>query len=333
MTQYTDPSRDNNDDSVSEHELDRRKDLAEATLEAEIEWADETTGYLECPGINEHTSPDGARDCQVKVDGTPTVFCFHTSCQEAVEEANRGLRKAIYGVGGHLPRPTREKDRVAQIKQILRQREKEEAEFIRFQAETSFHHILRDFGTPPEQWPLRSPTPVDAVSGQWRQQLSLFRPEDVIWIGHEVWETDGESDRFADRFRPAEQWLSLPGPGAPGKFISPATYKPGSFSRCNENVLARPFLVVESDHLDKTQVGAVFAWMTQFLRLRAVVDTAGKSLHGWFNYPDPETLQELRIILPELKCDPALFRASQPCRLAGALRDRKYQRLLYIDLQ
>jgi hypothetical protein len=93
------------------------------------------------------------------------------------------------------------------------------------------------------------------------------------------------------------------------------------------------FLVVESDSLSKEQMLAVFAWMRQFMHLRAIVDTAGKSLHGWFEYPNPFQLEELRVILPTLGCDPALFRTSQPCRLPGALRDGKFQRLLWLDLE
>ena len=64
----------------------------------------------------------------------------------------------------------------------------------------------------------------------------------------------------------------------------------------------------------------------------AVVDTAGKSLHGWFDFTDCEpVLDELRLVLPALKCDPKLFTASQPVRLPGAERDGKMQRLVYLS--
>jgi hypothetical protein len=91
------------------------------------------------------------------------------------------------------------------------------------------------------------------------------------------------------------------------------------------------FLVVESDTLSKAEIAAVFGWCRQFLSLRGIVDTGGKSLHGWFDYPTTAQLHELRGILPRLGCDPALFKPSQPCRLPGARRGERVQSLLYLD--
>jgi hypothetical protein len=119
-------------------------------------------------------------------------------------------------------------------------------------------------------------------------------------------------------------------------FTCPSTFKTGTHSRCNDNVVQRRFLVVESDVLDRNQVCAVFHWLEQFTRLRAIVDTAGKSLHGWFDVPSDSTMDELKIILPVFGCDPALFKQAQPCRLPGALRtdrENKVQSLLYLDLE
>jgi hypothetical protein len=122
-------------------------------------------------------------------------------------------------------------------------------------------------------------------------------------------------------------------PKAHWTLTCPSAFKPGSHSRCDANVITRRYLVLESDTLDKNQVCAVFKWMEQFGRLRAIVDTAGKSLHGWFEVPDNDVLGELAIILPALGCDPALFGLSQPCRMPGASRDGRIQSLLYLDLE
>ena len=132
-------------------------------------------------------------------------------------------------------------------------------------------------------------------------------------------------------FRPVSAWLAEK--GAPGQFTCPSLFQPGVHSRSNGNVAGRPFLVVESDTLGKEDVMAVFNWMRNFMRLRAVVDTAGKSLHGWFGYPSAGAMDELRVILPALGCDAALFKASQPCRLPGAARSEKIQCLLWLDLE
>jgi len=47
--------------------------------------------------------------------------------------------------------------------------------------------------------------------------------------------------------------------------------------------------------------------------LRAIVDTAGKSIHAWFDAPTGGQLAELQTILPALACDRAMFKLSQPC--------------------
>ena len=118
----------------------------------------------------------------------------------------------------------------------------------------------------------------------------------------------------------------------PGHYVCPSTFKAGSFSRSKDNLVRRAFLVVESDELDKDTIGAVFRWLRDKvgLNLRCIVDTAGKSLHGWFDFPPPEELDDLRVMLPELGCDPKMFTATQPCRLPGALRAGQYQKLIYL---
>ena len=173
----------------------------------------------------------------------------------------------------------------------------------------------------------------------WLLLLRLFAPEDVVWIGRTTGDSasaehDAEWQKFcATRFRTAAEWLQEK--SCPGLFTCPSIFTAGSHSRCNDNVIQRRFLVVESDALDRNQVCAVFHWLEQFTRLRAIVDTAGKSLHGWFEVPPDSTMDELKIILPVFGCDPALFKLAQPCRLPGAARpdkENRIQSLLYLDL-
>jgi hypothetical protein len=106
-------------------------------------------------------------------------------------------------------------------------------------------------------------------------------------------------------------------------------FHPGTISRSDSNVAVRRFLVVESDKLTKDESGAIFCLLRHKLKLRAVVDTGNKSLHGWFDYPDEDNVEQLKAFLPELGCDPKMFGASQPARLAGQLRDNgNWQRLI-----
>lgn len=216
-----------------------------------------------------------------------------------------------------------------------RWKQKKRMERLQFRA-GNMKPVILSVPHPPEQYFAESPAPLgNNPAGDWRLLLELFQPDDVVWIGGTTDSCNDEADddrkaRCRLHFRPVNDWLFLPRPL--GQFTCPSAFKPGSHSRCEANVLARKFLVIESDSLTKPEICSVFHWMQQFTRLRAIVDTAGKSLHGWFDVPPPRSLFELKTILPVLGCDPALFKAPQPVRLPGALRDGKYQSLLYLDL-
>jgi len=289
-----------------------------------IVWASTTMGYCECPGKNQHSTGSADRDCVVYLDRVPTIHCMHASCDAAIEKANRALRAAILNPNGDagfvMPRLTAEdKARIAERNRNERTRVKAMKSLPQLlkKHHWAYDDILRD-------------SPMDVKTepeNHWRLLLGKFEPGDVVWIGGV---RDSGSPACAANFKPVAEWLNYG--RAPGQFVCPASFKNTSFARSNGNIVARRFLVVESDVLKKDEVGAVFRWlMKSGLRLVAVVDTAGKSLHGWFEFTSCEpALDELKLILPALKCDPKLFTASQPVRLPGAERDGKYQRLIYL---
>jgi len=68
-----------------------------------------------------------------------------------------------------------------------------------------------------------------------------------------------------------------------GNYTCGSSFKPGCHSRSNENLNGHRFLVIESDTLARDEVGAIFAYLNRRLHfsLHAIIDTAGKSLHGW----------------------------------------------------
>lgn len=292
-----------------------------------IDWRDSQTGYCRCPGKDCHTTRDGRRDAIVHLDGAPTISCFHQHCQAAVQQANGALRQALRG--GSFKPPT--------LYHIQRQQARKDKQAqIRREAQESLAGILADFEWAPVDMFDGSPVTLsDDPREDWWMLLShLFTPEAVVWIGdvRDSCPDEAPENRKAEcrrHFRPVAEWLTET--EAPGQFTCPSVFKNSIHSRSNANVLAARFLVVESDTLAKEQIGAVFNWLSQFLPLRAIVDTAGKSLHGWFERPPPEHERELRVILPEMGCDPALFKLSQPCRLPGAERGASYQRLLYLS--
>jgi hypothetical protein len=132
-------------------------------------------------------------------------------------------------------------------------------------------------------------------------------------------------------FRPIAEWYQI-GP-VMGNYTCGSSFKPGSFQRCNANCNGTRFLVVESDTLAKDDVGAVFAYLQRRLRYRlhCIIDTAGKSLHGWFDAPRNKVLENrLKAGLTAFGCDPKVFTYSQPVRLPGAWRDGKLQRLVWL---
>ena len=79
--------------------------------------------------------------------------------------------------------------------------------------------------------------------------------------------------------------------------------------------------MVESDTLSRDEVGAVFAYLTRRLRykLHCIIDTAGKSLHAWFDAPPNKAFESrLKVGLEVFGCDPKVFSYSQPVRVPGA---------------
>lgn len=292
-----------------------------------MEWLSNTEGYCECPGKGDHHTKSGRRDCKVYLDKIPTIYCVHSSCRQAVEAKSTELRKALAEPGsshGKGPRRITAQER-ARIQLFLRK------EGIRKRAAASREQVLAGWRWPMAEIITSSPTIVPGLpSSDWRQLLSLFNERDVVWCGD--WLDSGRPEH-SRHFRTREQWLA--GSVVPGQFVCPSTFMPGSFSRGNACIKERRFLVVESDTLAKDEVGAIFRWLREKckLPLRAVVDAAGKSLHGWFDYPKDDELEDLRLILPQLGCDPKLFTPSQPVRLPGAYRTENcaFQRLLFLD--
>jgi hypothetical protein len=76
------------------HSASLKQKIAQELL-GEIKWKTDTVGYCDCPGRHLHTSPDSTRDCEVYLDGTPTIHCFHNSCDGIRKGINHELRLRI----------------------------------------------------------------------------------------------------------------------------------------------------------------------------------------------------------------------------------------------
>lgn len=288
-----------------------------------IQWIDDTKGFCTCPGEHSHTGTTRDHDCMVHIDGVATIFCLHSSCLENVQDANRQLRSAIRE--GSTPVGCQTQSSVERKRQA---RETEKTELLERKARGSLDRILKEYRWSYDQIGQDTKSSLsENPRDHWRNILGLFEEGDMVWAGNMH---DTGKPKHASNFRSAGCWLA--GEQPQGMLTCPASFRSNSISRSNDNVLHRRFLVVESDVLSRDQVGAVFKWLRDEvgLNLRAVVDTAGKSLHAWFDYPKAAVVDQLRVVLPQLGCDPGLFRPSQPCRLPGALRDGRYQKLIYL---
>ena len=289
-----------------------------------IQWIDDTKGFCRCPGEDEHTTPTHPTHCQVFLDGAAGVYCRHDSCFDGNQEVSRSLRNALRGLNGEA-----QGCQVSAAETKRRIREEQKIELLERRAKFSLGRILKEHKWTYDQIARDTKTPVGVCpDGHWRALLGLFKPDDIVWIGNI---SDSGQPVNSANFKTAAAWLE--GDQPQGMLTCPASFRSNSISRCKENVLHRRFLVVESDALSKDEVGAIFRWLCNEvgLNLRAVVDTGGKSLHGWFDYPKQAIVDQLQVVLTHLGCDRALFRQSQPCRLPGALRDSKYQKLIYLD--
>lgn len=172
----------------------------------------------------------------------------------------------------------------------------------------------------------------------------LFPPEAVLWMGTPY---DSGAPAHAHNFRACGDWLALE--SLPPR-IAAGVFKPQSVSRSEAAVIARPYVVIESDELighkprtaeDRDENRKLCAALLSFMRdrlmmnLRAVIDTGGKSLHGWFDRPTPEGMKALSTLLEGLAIDTAVFArcSSNPLRTPGCRHEGTgaTARLLYLN--
>ncbi len=322
-----------------------------------IDWQTEVSGFCRCPGAAFHTSGNGKKDCRVNVDGAPTIFCFHASCAAAVAEANRRLRRELGDSSWEIGLPG---GRVLRSGDVLRKdgsierradlavghcverpwrtatawsverRERMVIETLRVNGERFREELFEFFRWPMAQILEDSPLLVAEreAEDQFRTWLKLWPACSTVWIG-DVY-SSGKPEHRA-HFRPVAEWYQI-GP-VMGNYTCGSSFKPGSFRRSNESLNGQRFMVIESDTLGHDEIGAVFSYLRRRLHygLHCIIDTAGKSLHGWFDAPRNKIWENrLKAGLEVFGCDPKVFTYSQPVRVPGAWRDGKLQRLIWL---
>lgn len=289
-----------------------------------ITWKNEETAYLECPGKHLHSGKNAKKDCRVNLNGAPTIFCLHSSCSGVIEEANYKFRRAIWENEPGEKKELTEEDKL-KIKAELEQKRKDQV--LRDWANNNKERILKKY-----EWPMAdvihdSPFQTEDPSLDAHIFIkSLYGLDEVLWNGP-VFASGKPINR--QNFKRVSEWLKEP---ITGNFTCPSTFREGTYSRSNENVVSRPYLVAESDYLSLDETCSFYNWMREFLELKAIVYTGGKSAHGWFKFPTPEMYERLKIILPEFQFDEALFKPSQPVRMPGVKRGDKWQSIYWLNL-
>lgn len=192
-----------------------------------------------------------------------------------------------------------------------------------------------------------SPIRIDSQEDAPRDLLQfLFKEDDVLWLGSPY---DTGKAKHAANFRTCAEWMEVDAADLPPR-VAAGTFKAGSISRCSDNVLTSPFIIIESDELighkpttaaEKERnkaLGAaliIYAQEKLGLKLRAVIDTGNKSLHAWFDTPPPKDLEIIKRMARGLRIDAGVIDNCQsfPLRMPHCIHEKTNQpaRLLYLN--
>jgi hypothetical protein len=121
------------------------------------------------------------------------------------------------------------------------------------------------------------------------------------------------------------------------QFICPANFKDRKGGRLAENVDYRKYVVFETDDLPKDWDGqaGLLEHLGQFMPLRMVVWSGGKSLHGWFSIETrlKDRVQKFYDLAVQLGGDKAVLRPAQLVRVPNGIRQEngKVQKTIYYD--
>ncbi len=168
----------------------------------------------------------------------------------------------------------------------------------------------------------------------------MYKPDDFLFIGEQY-----DTGVLGKTIRSAEQWVRYfksGGSTAPHIIPNPLTGKPGTTKtgtttmRGDSCVKSFRFAVVEFDGIPKTEQ-AIF-WLFADMPVCAIIDSGGKSLHGWVRADarDADVWREeienelFGQYLKPLGVDIACKNEGRMSRLPGHMRDGKdRQKLLY----
>jgi len=174
----------------------------------------------------------------------------------------------------------------------------------------------------------------------------MFEPADMVFIGNRE-----ESGIVGQNIRSVKDWIDYfqtGGKTAPFIIVNPLTgvaapkkTGDGESFRGDGNIKSFRYCLVEFDNLTREE--QIRFWTSKEVRelpIAALVDSGGKSIHGWIRTSNINSLndwqREIRGKLYEqglipLGVDSACSNPSRLSRLPGHLRDNNYQRILWLN--
>jgi hypothetical protein len=286
-----------------------------------------------------------------------SIIDLHAQANGYTARSRENIESAAQAAGVTLPRgrelSKREKSAWAKRKHeaAIAELRHNKREHVKQEITESIQNQLEDRLAPyvTENWQLDlldvSPIRFDDPDAAPRDLVQmLFKPSDILWLGTPY---DSGFPKHATNFRTCSEWCKeaqLP------PRIAAGTFKEGSTSRCKDNVLTSPFIVLESDTLigykpqtpsekeRNKQLGAaltIYAQKVLGLHLRAVVDTGNKSLHSWFNRPPCAALDAIKSMAEGLRLDAGVIDSCpfSPLRMPHCIHSESNQqaRLLYLN--
>jgi len=291
--------------------LEEKRAIAEQYL-GKVDWETDAQGYCECPGRAKHTTTNRDHDARIYIDGVPTIFCFHHSCQtEEIPKYNYALRKMMTEV-------SEKRDLGYKKEQQKRKAEWVEAIELANDTKATFDKLLPSYWRGPELLESRL-SPVESRTAFF----NLFQETDILWIG-EVFHSGYPNGR--NHFRVREVWEQA---GRYWPFTCTGVFpSDNNLYRSAKNVIRQDYYILEFDHLDpdplrnQLKSAALFFFLAETYKLhgKLVVDTGNKSLHFWVLADSEIFTSQFFIFLKALGADGAGWKKAQPVRFPGILR-------------
>lgn len=313
------------------------------------------SGYCKCPGAHHHGNKNGKKDCRVRLNGAPTVFCVHQSCAGVIEEINLQLRRRIaaaeYAEEHGAGRPPSRHDGLIGCAPVPREEAARKVPpFDPDKLELLAAGCRREISL--EWLAARSPVAVPSVEEQRTEGRAtsrlfldtLYAPGERVLVfsrfysqGDFLHTAGGASYRLAEKPGVKAAPSALPTGGREGIWFltAPATgeWRPTNdpeprLSRRHEPCITRwPFLLLESDHAEER------LWLKALVQLPlsivALYTSGGKSVHALVQV-DADSKAEFdsirdvaRAVLCPLGADGAAMTAVRLSRLPGCLRNGK----------